>query len=787
MVTRAGLCTLRGCLSSARLTAWGTVWPYRAMRLLMMLALAAFLCPPGALAQGTAPAAAPPPAATLTPAQAQAVLNVLKDDKARTQFTAVLEDMARAVPAAAAHAGPSLAADSVGADLLLQGSRWATDLSGQLTGMAQAVGDVPLLWRWLAGQVQEPRSQARVLDLAWKLALVVAGARGVEWLARRLLAPARTLLAASAPAGEPLADAAEADAPGRRHGFNVAWRLLRRLPFILVGFLLDLAPVAVFAVAGRLLLATPLGAAANGRLVVLAVVNAYVICRAVMCVTRMVVSPRKPRLRLVQCSDRWAAYIERWMRRLSVVAVFGFAAGEIGLLLGLYHSAYDVAMKLVGLAVHAMLVVMVLQSRQAVARRLRAPHARSGALASLQNGFASRWHLIAIFYIVAIWLVAAAEIQDGYERLLHFFIVTSATLLVARLASIILLGALDRVAHADADGSLRSPGLEQRLATYYPMLRSLLIGVISAATAVALLEIWGYHPLRWFSGGQLGERLLSALGTSGVAVLLAVVAWETANAAVESKVAAFTRSAQMARAARLRTLLPILRTTLLVTILVITGLIVLSQIGVNIAPLLAGAGVLGVAIGFGSQKLVQDLITGLFLLLENTMQVGDVVVLGGLSGTVETLSIRTIRLRALDGSVHIIPFSSVTTVTNQTRDFSYALVDLPIGLNEEPDHIADLLRGVAKDMRAEPRWRDAITADLEVMGVYAFSDSTWTMRVRIRTEASQRWTVNREFNRRVKYCFDKNAVQSPFTAVRAQELPIQQQPTRPQPMQEAAQ
>ena len=778
------------------------MWPYRAMRLLTMLALAAsLLCPPQALAQALAQAAAPPPAAaTLTPAQAQAVLNVLKDDKARAQFTAVLEDMARAVPAVApAHAGPSLAADSVGADLLLQGSRWAADLAGQLTGMAQALGDLPLLWRWLTTIAQDPRSQARILDIAWKLALVVAGARGVEWLTRRLLAPARTFLDASAPADERLADDAEAD-PGGRRGLNVAWRLLRRLPFILAGFLLDLVPVAVFAAMGHLLLATPLGATTNGRLVVIAIVNAYVICRVVMCVTRMVVSPRRARLRLVQCSDHWAAYIERWMRRITVVAVFGFAAGEIGLLLGLYRSGYDVAMKLVGLAVHLMLIVVVLQSRRAVGRRLRARHSKSGVLASLQNGLASRWHLIAIFYIVAIWLVAAAEIQDGYERLLHFCIVTSATVLVARLAGIILLGGLDRAAHAGADASLTPlgtpSGLEQRVAVYYPVLRTVLIGLVSAATAVALLEVWGYHPVRWFSGGQLGERLLSALGTSAIAVLLAVVAWEAANAAVENKVASFTRAAQTARAARLRTLLPILRTTLLVTILVITGLIVLSQIGVNIAPLLAGAGVLGVAIGFGSQKLVQDLITGLFLLLENTMQVGDVVVLGGLSGTVENLSIRTIRLRALDGSVHIIPFSSVTTVTNQTRDFSCALIDLPIGLNEEPDHIADLLRGVVADMRTEPRWRDAITAELEVMGVHAFSDGAWTMRVRIRTEAAQRWPVNREFNRRVKYCFDKNAVQSPFTAYKAQgwlppgsERPIPQPEPLPSPgpMQEAAQ
>jgi small conductance mechanosensitive channel len=145
-----------------------------------------------------------------------------------------------------------------------------------------------------------------------------------------------------------------------------------------------------------------------------------------------------------------------------------------------------------------------------------------------------------------------------------------------------------------------------------------------------------------------------------------------------------------------------------------------------------------------------------------------VVTLGGLTGTVEYLSIRTIRLRDLDGSVHIIPFSSVTTVTNQTRDFAYALSDLPIGLNEEPDRVSTLLKAIVVEMRAEPRWEDAITSDLEVMGVYAFTDNAWTLRVRIRTTPSQRWTVNREFNRRVKYCFDENAVQSPITAYRVQ-------------------
>ena len=182
--------------------------------------------------------------------------------------------------------------------------------------------------------------------------------------------------------------------------------------------------------------------------------------------------------------------------------------------------------------------------------------------------------------------------------------------------------------------------------------------------------------------------------------------------------------------------------------------------------MLAGAGVLGVAIGFGSQRLVQDVITGLFLLLENTMQVGDVVTLGGMSGTVENLSIRTIRLRALDGSMHIVPFSAVSTVTNMTRDFGYAVVDVSVGLNEDPERIGDVLRDVAAAMRREDKWMAAISADLEVMGIDRFIDNALVLRTRIRTLPGQRWAVGRELNRRIKQRFDELAVTSPISAPR---------------------
>ncbi len=736
------------------------------MRLFAIAVLLLCLGQPGAWAQAS-PAT---PAAPLTPAQAQAVLDVLQDEKARTQFTTILQDMVKAVPVVAPRKSVvPLAADSVGAQLLVEGSRWAGELADQFTTSAEAIGDVPLLWRWVEGTALDSAARGRVLDTGWKLLVILIVARGIEWGVRRLLASTRQILSSRAPADEPIASDPDQEAhPGRHPGLSVAWRMLRRLPFVLGALVLDLIPVAVFAAIGHALLTTPLGTTTNARLVTLAVVDAYVLCRVIMCVTRTFVSPREHRLRLIQIDDDSAVFTEVWVRRITGVAVFGFAAAEVGLLFGLYRAAHDVLIKLVGLVVHILLIVVVLQCRKAVAHRLRARRGRVGVIASLQNHFAAHWHLVAIFYIVALWLVAAAEIRDGYDRLLHFFVVTSAVGIVSRLVSIVLLGGLDRAVRIGPETSSRYPGLEQRLIHYYPALRVLLLAIIAVATGIALLEVWGFAPLHWFAAGALGEQLLSALGTSGIAVLVAVMVWEATNAAVENKVASLTRAAQTARASRLRTLLPMLRTALFVAILIITGLVVLSQVGLNIAPLLAGAGVLGVAIGFGSQKLVQDLITGLFLLLENAMQVGDVVTLGGLSGTVEYLSIRTIRLRALDGSVHIIPFSSVTTVTNQTRDFAYALSDLPIGLNEEPDRVSNLLQEVVATMRAEPRWEEAITADLEVMGVYAFNDASWTLRVRIQTTPSQRWAVNREFNRRVKYCFDENAVQSPITAYRVQ-------------------
>lgn len=762
---------------------------------IILLAMTLLGAAPAAFAQAPAPSA--PETAGLTAPQAQQVLDVLRDDARRAQFLSVLEGIAKALPAApspapgahpaiAAPATPSgaapavklpippLAPDSLGAEILVGASERLSRLSAELGDTARAINDFPLVSRWLVRLAASPEARAEVLETAWKLLMVMALGLAAEALMARALRGFADALAEMAPdsTGATLrrndgladAEAGQTERPRRRPS---AFTLLRRLPFVLGRFVLDLLPVLTVAAVGYALLGTKLGAPTTTRLVILAVLNAYVLCRVVLAVTNLLVAPRSPRLRLVHLSDSGADYVLVWVRRIAVIAIFGYAAAEVALLFGLYRVAHDALLKLVALAVHAALIVIVLQKRRVVADAIAGRSDATGPMALLRRRAAAVWHVVTIFYLVALWLVWALEVQDGFSRLIRIFVATVLVLTLARLLAVAVLGAMDRALRIDTALATRYPGLEARAQRYHPIARATVNGAIAAVALVALFQAWGLDSLAWFEAGALGGRVVAALVAIGITLLAALLTWELANAGVQRHLARLARDSQAARSARLRTLLPMFRTTLLVAICLVTGATVLSEIGVNVAPLLAGAGVVGIAIGFGSQKLVQDIITGLFLLLENTMQVGDIVTLGGLTGTVENLSVRTIRLRAIDGSVHIVPFSAVTTVTNMTRDYGYAVLDLSVGLNEEPDHIADVVRDVVRTLRAESRWASAIRDDVEVMGVEKFVDLAYVLRARVMTLPGQRWAVARELNRRIKLRFDELAIESPITSFRA--------------------
>jgi moderate conductance mechanosensitive channel len=408
--------------------------------------------------------------------------------------------------------------------------------------------------------------------------------------------------------------------------------------------------------------------------------------------------------------------------------------------------------------VHLLVVVVILQCRRVVAAFIRTD-SRNGAMAMLRNRLANFWHYIAIALVLGVWLVWALNIKNGYALLAQYVLGTIAVILIARLLLVIILGIIDRVFRVPPEIIERFPGIESRANRYLPFARKAVSYFVGAIGFIAMLEVWGVDAVAWFSAGGIGSRLLSAVVTIGIAVLIATAVWEVSNALLDRQLVRLSQEGHFARAARLRTFLPMLRTTLLCVIVAIVGLTALSEIGVNVAPLLAGAGIIGIAIGFGSQKLVQDVITGLFLLLENVVHVGDVVTVSGLTGTVENVSIRTIRLRAADGAVHIVPFSAVTSVTNNSRGVGNAAINVVVPYNEDPDRVGTILKEIAAEMRNEPEYRHLIRNDLELWGVDKVNGAMASIVGQIRCTDSGRWPVQREFNRRMMQRFKESGIE----------------------------
>ena len=713
----------------------------------------------------------------LTPEQAKRALDTLQDDQMRARMIDTLRAIANASPQAQAappasqpHPAIPLTADSLGAQLLLTVSEQIGDISHQVADLAQTLTHFTAFYYWIVRTANDPTAYDQLLDIAWKLALVFGCAfvaealtfRVVRWpiawlevrLPNRAQAPAQTLAIVDPPSS--VADVvAEPEQQQRRLSLARARQSLIRLPFVLGRLALELLPVLAFIGVAMMLLGTGIGDIPTTRLVILAVVNAYALSRGLICVARALVGP----FGLFRVRAETAAYIEIWARRIVTVGVSGVAFANVALLLGLYRAGYAAVLHLVVLIVHLFIGVIILQCRRQVAEAIRAPVGREDIAARLRDRVADRWHYLAIALDLALWAVWALSIRNGYSLLLQYFVGTIAVSLITRVATMVALSLIDRRFSISPDILRRFPGLETRANRYLPLLRRIISAVIAVIGFVALLEVWGVDAVVWFYGGQIGSRLLSAVVTIGIAALAAAAIWESSNALMDRQVNVLSREGHYARAARLRTFQPMLRTALLCLIVTVVGLTALSEIGVNVAPLLAGAGIVGIAIGFGSQKLVQDLITGLFLLLENTVQVGDDVTVSGLSGTVENVSIRTMRLRAGDGSVHIVPFSAVTTLTNSSRGAGNAAVSVNVSYKEDTDRAGQILKDIVAEMRPEPEYRQAIRGDLELWGVDKVDGSMASIVGQIRCTDSGRWPVQREFNRRMKRRFQECGIE----------------------------
>ena len=247
-----------------------------------------------------------------------------------------------------------------------------------------------------------------------------------------------------------------------------------------------------------------------------------------------------------------------------------------------------------------------------------------------------------------------------------------------------------------------------------------------------------------------------------IIIFIGFLGWKTLSTLIKKKLDSLDNSKDEAQTQRINTLFRILKNFVSIAILIVVIMLMLSELGIEIGPLIAAAGVVGLAVGFGSQTLVKDIITGLFIILEGQITIGDIVEVAGHSGRVEAITIRTVRLRDVNGHLHVVPFSEVTTVKNITQDQDYHSFEIGVSYNEDVDHVIDTIEKVGLDLQKDKFFKSKINGEIEVFGLDKFEDSSIIIKGRIPTVHKQQWVVRREFNRRVKLAFDKSGIEIPF-------------------------
>jgi small conductance mechanosensitive channel len=294
------------------------------------------------------------------------------------------------------------------------------------------------------------------------------------------------------------------------------------------------------------------------------------------------------------------------------------------------------------------------------------------------------------------------------------------------------------------------------------------IEVLSGAAAIFIvmrgLSIRGIPEITWeqVTGWLLGPGLRIMFVIGGGYVITRVLHMLVARIPAFVAGREGTAAEMVERSKRANTVTRLIQTLTTVMVMSIAGLIVLRELGVDITPILTGAGIAGLAVGFGAQNLVRDVISGFFLILEDQVRVGDVAIINGKGGLVEAIRLRTIKLRGMDGTVHVFPNGAVNELSNMTKDFSYCVIDMGVAYKENVDRVMEVLREVGNELQKDPEYSNRILSPLEIMGVDSFADSAVVIRIRIKTVPIQQWNVGRELRRRIKNAFDAKGIEIPY-------------------------
>lgn len=472
---------------------------------------------------------------------------------------------------------------------------------------------------------------------------------------------------------------------------------------------------------------------------------------------------------LIPLKDETSGYIFIWLRRILLFSLWIYL-----LYLAAFHLNQPRMMNAAGIlykvGLTAFAIVILAQWKEEIQRILSRPLRPEDPpwlsfFKRAVNYSSGKVYLLALFYAGFLAVLSLAGPSDLYSYVLSSS-AKSALVLLSGVGLWILWSYLFRkLFEITRDIQERYPALAEHASRYIGYLGKAGYAAIVLFSLFVLLDVWGVSVYESIADTSWFKPLLRIPFIFLFAFLITHLAYFLIN-----KFAIQTRARMVAAATvsplevekRISTLANIFKRGVAVAVAVFAGIMILSELGFDIKPILAGAGIVGLAVGFGAQNLVRDIISGLFYTFENRIRVGDVAIINGTGGLVEQVNLRTTVLRGLDGTIHVFPNGAINTLSNMTYEFSYYLFDVGVAYKEDTDRVISVLKEVGDQIMQEEEYRTAILAPLEILGVDKFGDSAVVIKARIKTLPIKQWLVGREMNRRIKKRFDELGIEIPF-------------------------
>lgn len=551
------------------------------------------------------------------------------------------------------------------------------------------------------------------------------------------------------------------EAPPLEAGFG------ERLAAALLRLAYDSLPVAALALVGFALAHLAFEARTADRTFHVTYMTGAMLVAATAAVSRFVLSPESPALRLIGIPDGAARFLHRWLVRVVAVSVFAWLTAGLFILTGVPLKAHLVLVLITGALVGAMLLAMVLSCRREVAAAIRASGPGGEGGGWWRTHFADTWHIFAILYLALIWSFWARSMLDQGRSTIWAAI--------ASLAIVLVYPLLDRWIGRGIDDMLGSGGAPPaqgaagaappRRQEYAVVLHRVMRVLLVVALLAGVNELWGFDTF-----GEAQVKLRRALLASSfdllAAIVLAAIGWQLVKAGIDRRLAPRMVDGVMVEPTpRAKTLLPLARKFIVVVIIVMTVMLVLSALGVNIGPLLAGAGVVGLAIGFGAQTLVRDVISGVFFLVDDAFRVGEYVISGSYKGTVESIGLRSVKLRHHRGPVFTVPFGELRAIQNQSRDWVIDKLTIGITYDSDLEKARKLIKRIGQDLAADPELAPKIIEPLKMQGVEQFGDYAIQIRLKMKTVPGEQFSVRTKAYALIKTAFDKNGIKFAFPTV----------------------